>query len=448
MSRTLVEAALSTENARKALPEGTHWRGINADVHLGYRKQKRGGKWLVRWYQGAQKYKQETIGTADDGKLQADGVTCLNYEQAKGQAVRVVSLRRADELASIDGPAPTVKSAVEVYLVARDARERSRQAGEVGLRGDARQRLTKHVLSAPVAGVALHSLTESDLEKWRAALPMNLATTTVRRIVNDFKAALNAAAVKNRARLPAEISVVIKNGLMTEGAETPTARDKSALPDGDIRRILIAAADIDARDGWDGDLLRIVGVLAATGARFGQVSRMLVGDVQLSQSRLMVPTSRKGRGAKKASHVATRVGEDVLETLRPAVAGRRAKETLLERWRHKQTARTDTQGPKWVRDKRGPWANAAELARPWLEIVTAAGLPADVVPYALRHSSIVRQLRNGLPVRLVAALHDTSTRMIESHYSAAIIDALDELSAGAVVPLMPAATDNVRRLRR
>ncbi|WP_319799906.1 hypothetical protein [Mesorhizobium sp. PAMC28654] len=27
--------------------------------------------------------------------------------------------------------------------------------------------------------------------------------------------------------------------------------------------------------------------------------------------------------------------------------------------------------------------------------------------------------------------------MIETHYSSAIIDALDELSAGAVVPLMP-----------
>lgn len=448
MPRTLVEAALSTENARRGLPEGIHWRGLSAEVHLGYRKQKRGGKWLVRWYQGEQKYRQETLAAADDGGLRADGENCLSYEQAKKAATARVSERRVEALASVNGEVPTVNSAVEAYLISRDARERTRHAGDVGLRLDARRRLSKHVLSAPIAAVALHTLTESDLEKWRAALPTNLAISTIRRIVNDFKAALNAAAVKNRARLPAEISVVIKNGLMTEGAETPTARDKSALPDGDIRRILIAATTIDARDGWDGDLLRIVGVLAATGARFGQVSRMTVGDVQSARGRLMVPTSRKGRGAKKASHIATRVGEDVLETLRPAVAGRRAKETLLERWRHKQTARTETKGPTWVRDKRGPWLNATELARPWLEIVTAAGLPADVVPYALRHSSIVRQLRNGLPVRLVAALHDTSTRMIESHYSAAIIDALDELSAGAVVPLMPAATDNVRQLRR
>ena len=63
-------------------------------------------------------------------------------------------------------------------------------------------------------------------------------------------------------------------------------------------------------------------------------------------------------------------------------------------------------------------------------------LPKDVVPYALRHSSIVRQLRAGLPVRLVAALHDTSSAIIERHYAAAIVDALDDVAAGAVIPLV------------
>jgi hypothetical protein len=42
-----------------------------------------------------------------------------------------------------------------------------------------------------------------------------------------------------------------------------------------------------------------------------------------------------------------------------------------------------------------------------------------------------------LPVRLVAALHDTSIVQIERHYAAFITDALDELAARAVVPLAP-----------
>ncbi|RWQ21571.1 tyrosine-type recombinase/integrase [Mesorhizobium sp.] len=444
MAKTLTEAPLSTRNARAGLAEGMHWRGLNPDVHLGYRKQKRGGRWLVRWYQGDQKYKQETLGTADDGKLEADGVECLTFEQAKTAAARHVSTKRADDLASVDGPAPTVLLAVDAYLIAQEARELARD-GKAGSRGDARLRLTRHVLSAPVADKPLHSLTERDLSKWREGLPNALAATTVRRIVNDFKAALNAAAVKHRARLPADVAIIIKNGLATSHAETPTARDKSALPDSDIRRAIVAAARVDERDGWDGDLLRLVVVLSATGARFSQVKRLAVGDVQ--QNRLMVPTSRKGRGTKKASHSAIRVGADVMKALRPAIAGRRPSDVLLERWRHKQDKGQGHDGTQWVRNARGPWLTASELSRPWAEIVKLAELPADTVPYALRHSSIVRQLRNSLPVRLVAALHDTSARMIEAHYSAAIIDALDDLSAGAVVPLMPIDGDNVAQLR-
>jgi hypothetical protein len=45
----------------------------------------------------------------------------------------------------------------------------------------------------------------------------------------------------------------------------------------------------------------------------------------------------------------------------------------------------------------------------------------------------------GLPIRLVAALHDTSVVMIERHYSRWIVDGLDDLVARAVVPLVDLA---------
>ena len=47
--------------------------------------------------------------------------------------------------------------------------------------------------------------------------------------------------------------------------------------------------------------------------------------------------------------------------------------------------------------------------------------------YALRHSSIVRQLLAGVPVRIVAAGHDTSVAMIERNYSRYITDHADAL---------------------
>jgi hypothetical protein len=49
--------------------------------------------------------------------------------------------------------------------------------------------------------------------------------------------------------------------------------------------------------------------------------------------------------------------------------------------------------------------------------VSAGEDPGEVTIYALRHSSIVRQLLANVPIRVVAAGHDTSTSMIEQVYA-------------------------------
>jgi integrase len=78
------------------------------------------------------------------------------------------------------------------------------------------------------------------------------------------------------------------------------------------------------------------------------------------------------------------------------------------------------------------------MLRFWHKACAAIALEGTV-PYALRHSSIVRAIRNGLPIRLVAALHDTSVVMIERHYGRWIADGLEEIASRAVVPLLEAA---------
>lgn len=103
------------------------------------------------------------------------------------------------------------------------------------------------------------------------------------------------------------------------------------------------------------------------------------------------------------------------------------------RWRYVQA-----KGPQWIKDRRGPWTSASEITRQWKSICDSLQL-RNAVPYALRHSSIVRAIRSGLPIRLVAAMHDTSVTMIERHYSRYIVDGLEELAARAVVPLIETA---------
>lgn len=444
MTRSVVEKPVSTSNARSKLEPGTYWREINKGTHLGYRKGKRAGTWLVRWYDGAGRYRQSALGAADDG-VAADGSLTLTFEQAKRAASDYFEKVRRDEKAAADGEAPTVRSAVNGYLTGRDKREVER-AGEKGVRRDARLRLTKHVLSATLADIALHELTRADLIGWQKALPDNLAPSTVQRLKNDLRAALNASATENHARLPAEIFVTIKIGLASREETEVVSRVDQALSDADVRRVIDVAAHVDTEDRWDGDLLRMVLVLAATGARFSQAKRLLVSDVQ--SDRIMVPTSRKGRGRKKKSHVGVRVGSDVIAQLRLVTAGRKGSHPLLERWRHKQVAAENGALPSWERDSRGPWWSSSELTRPWKQIAGRAGLSSDVVAYSLRHSSIVRMLRAGLPIRLVAEVHDTSTKIIESNYASAVVSVMDDLVAGTVIPLAPAADDNVVQLRK
>ena len=294
-----------------------------------------------------------------------------------------------------------------------------------------------------LAAKRLAALAVNDLAKWREALSVRVKAPE--RTIHDFKAALNAAAKRYAAQLPPTMRDKIRDGLASAHVSPSVAREAQVLLDPDLRALIAAAWEVDAEGEWDGDLGRLVLVMAATGARFSQVVRMTVADVQAAQKRLMIPVSRKGRGVKNLSHIGVRVGDDVVAALAKATAGRKGHEPLFlrPRWRKAAVGR-------WEKGERGPWRWTDELTRVWPAIIARAGLAAGTVPYALRHSSIVRGLRAGLPVRLVAALHDTSSAMIEAHYSAYIVDAMDELAARAVVPLTtaPATVTPIAAARR
>lgn len=443
MARTLKEAPLTTRNARAKLGEGLHWRGIDADTHLGYRKGKRGGVWLVRWRVAEGHYHRDKLGAADDAITEGT----LDFNAAVRAARERVEAVRREERAKADGVVHSVRSAVLAYSEMRDARLRERTGSEA-LRTASSSALERYVTgreaggnmeardAAPIADVPLHELTEAQLSEWRDSLPLTLKASTRRHIAADLRAALNMAYRLHRTKLPASFPVTVTEGLhisrkaSVEAGEA-TARENQILPDATVGEIIAAARDVDAAGNWGGDLYRMIVVLAATGARFSQIARLTVRDVQADRSRLMVPASRKGQGSKPEA-IPVPIGADVLAALAPAIKGRGKGDLLLTR---PKMVREPGQ-LKWVADGQRPWGMAARLVEPWAEIRKAARLADDVVPYALRHSSIVRGIRAGLPLRLVAALHDTSVAMIERHYGRWIADGLDDLAAAAVVPLV------------
>jgi len=125
-----------------------------------------------------------------------------------------------------------------------------------------------------------------------------------------------------------------------------------------------------------------------------------------------MPASRKGRGRKPAKRPVP-ITTDLAAKLR---SNRPAEAPLLLR----------ADGRAWQSSDDGDHERLFRLA------AARAGLQG-VTAYVLRHSSVIRSLLANVPVRIVAAMHDTSVAMIERTYSAHISDYADTVARGALL---------------
>ena len=131
--------------------------------------------------------------------------------------------------------------------------------------------------------------------------------------------------------------------------------------------------------------------------------------------RLMMPSSAKGRAAKRYNRVPLPIPHGLAARLKRAAQGRADDAPLL------------------VRPGYGRWISSS-LRQPFAIVTKAVGCdPKVVTPNCLRHSSIVRQLINSVPIRVTAAHHDTSIRMIERTYSKHINDHSEALVRRALL---------------
>jgi hypothetical protein len=300
MAKTLVEAQLTTAKARSRLELGVHWRRIDAEAHLGYRKGKQGGAvWFARWrnhHEGGN-YKQAPVGAANDvNDKPADGT--FTYEQALRAARGHVARARTEAAARATGPAPTARSAALDYIKVRAVRDGRRLGREV--RSEAAGTLGRYVIGqekcrnrnahepAPLADVPLHTLKQGHLATRRKSLPDGLKLSGKQRIVTDLKAALNAAwreLSEERRMLNPIFLTTVAEALKVErdfdDGEMEIARDNQILTDGQIGILIRSSGEIDKAEDWDGDWYRLVVSLAATGSRYSQLRRMRVGDAQV-----------------------------------------------------------------------------------------------------------------------------------------------------------------------
>jgi hypothetical protein len=183
--------------------------------------------------------------------------------------------------------------------------------------------------------------------------------------------------------------------------------------------------------------------------RPSQAARLTVQDLDDSdpeRPQLHCPKSAKGgkrvRKARAEQRYWTQISAELGRRLRARCAGRPDGALLLLKTAAPEFARMLKAGSPsldpWRWASNDAWRNGVR------KIVAAIGADPETTLYALRHSSIVRQLLAGVPLQLCAQVHDTSPAQIMAHYGRFI----DQFGADRVreAMLKPATTAEVIRL--
>jgi integrase len=410
MPRSQRAPSLETRTARLKLKirKKPYWLPIGDGVSLGYRRNRGPGSWSVRVANGGRGggHWTQAMAAADD-HAEATADTVLTFWQAQAKARGFgVSSRQSDESGKLD----TVAAAIEAY--AADLKARGGHKGNVTR--------IKHRLPPTLAAKTVATLTARDFKVWRAAL-QGLTPASINRSHKALKAALNFAA-KHDERITN--SRAWRFGL----ASLPDAnKSRNVILDAEtVRKVVAGAYQVSPEFGlW-------IELAAVTGARVSQIARLQIADLQVAAARLMMPSSRKGRGVKKVTRAPVPILAELAVRLQAIAKGRAAGDALL------------------VNPEGEPWGSQ-EHSRPFTRALEFAGLDKiepKITAYALRHSSIVRQILSGTPIRLVAAAHDTSVAMIERNYSEHITDVGDTALRRGMLDIGAPADDKIVSLRR
>ncbi len=383
MARRTRSASLEnrTQRLKLAIRKKPYSALIAPGIFLAYRRNAGPGTWSVKCNGWLRRF-----ALADDHE-DANGESVMTYWQALEHAKK---LARAGE-GNSEQPI-SVAEAVNAY------------EADLATRGGSQYNasLVRRHLPGTLASKAVALVTERELRDWRAGLiKKGLKPASADRYARAFKAAL-ALAASNDKRITN--AAAWKNGLK-KLPDSEVARNV-ILPDQTVAALVSGSYD----EGDDYGVL--IDTLAETGARESQVLRLRVDDLQDRNPvapRLMMPNSRKGKN-RKIEYRPLPISPRLAKLLRQQAKGRAAHDRLIDR--------------------------IPRLSGRFHPIAKRLGLGPEVTPYALRHSSIARQLLKGVPVRVVAAHHDTSVAMIEKNYSRYILgDPTDALTRATLLDL-------------
>jgi integrase len=391
-------------------------------LHLGYRKGARRGVWVTRRWLG-DKYSVETIAIADDLE-HSDGERILTYDEAKR---RVIALAEEAEKSIKGQPqrrraktAPyTIRDALAAYLDYLDRETKSGRNSRVYANGSILPKL---------GNIALRDLSKDAITDWLfdlAASPRKTrapAGVLVAPVTEEEKRRRRSSANRVYTVLRGALNMAFADGRVDTDAAWRRVKPLREADAAIVRRFTMeeVRALVDAAEPPFRELL--VAALHS-GARYGELTRLMVGDYEPRSDSLLIRVSKSG----KSRHVVlTKEGAGFFSRL---CAGRVPGALMLTR----------AGGAPWKSgDQDKPMRKACKLAG-----VEHAGF------HVCRHTYASMACEGGVPLMIVAQnLGHSDISMLQKHYAHIADEHKREMIQGRMTPLNLDDSNVVALVRR
>jgi integrase len=385
---------LNTPKARAGLKPGSYWRALDVTkgkarrAHLGYRRKprKEEGRWVLRSYLGHRRYQTQLLGKADDAR-DADGEGVLSFDQAQELARNLLGAAPARQ------ERMTVREAMARYTAFKVAQ--GQPTRDLIIRTEA------HILPA-LGDVVVAELTAKQIREWVATLASQPAMVRPKKDgkVQWRREPTSDDDVRRRRSSANRVLTMLKAGLnhaYDEGhVSSNTEWGRRVKPfenvDAARARYLKVAEAKRLINACDPEFRPLVQAALQTGARYGELAALEVGDYNPDSGTVTV---RKSKTGKTRHVVLTDEGQSLFAQV---TAGRATSERIF---RH-------ADGTPWGKSDQGrPMKAACERAK----ISPPLGI------HGLRHTWASLAVMAGVPLMIVAKnLGHTDTRMVEKHY--------------------------------
>ncbi|MGH8116588.1 MAG: tyrosine-type recombinase/integrase [Rhodanobacteraceae bacterium] len=325
---------------------------LSRGLFLGFRKLATGGTWIARYHDDGQ-HRYHSLGYVDAVTYDEAVAAARAWAKAANAGVDTTKVR-------------TVADVCREYI--EDRRREKGDTAANAIEGHFR----RYVFDAPIGKTKLDRVRAAQVKTWRASLDM--APATRNRVLTALRAALNYAVASRCVDAGRAIewrSVKIE----------PATSKRDLYLDRTQRHALIDALPAFAQP--------FVRALALLPLRPGALAQCTVADLHGDSLAIRHDKANAGRTIALSADAATLLHEQARSKL-PAAP-------LL----------ACPDGSAWDKER---WRAAIVPA------AAAAGLPASVCAYTLRHSLITDMLAGGMDSLTVARMAGTSLAMIEKTY--------------------------------